>query len=166
MWYTWPFNLKGVLYWTNYMENARQVIYLFGNPFVWWGTTLVLSLFAAFVFYFLFVSNQTTLPAGQLHFICYGAYLVSGYVINWIPYIGITRVCFIYHYMPSLFFVILLAGLFFDYFVKNWRAKVVGASLIVLLAAWHFWYFSPLTYGTEMTTAQAEARQWVEGWGA
>lgn len=166
VWYTWPLNIRGVLYWTKYMPESREVVYLFGNPFVWWGTTVVLLLFLAYVFYFLFVANQTALPRGQTHFLGYGAFLLLGYVVNWIPYIGISRVCFIYHYMPSLFFAILLAALFFDYFVKNWRAKQIGAAIIILTAAWHFWYFSPFTYGTEITTSQASQMEWLPAWGA
>ncbi len=89
--YTWPLNIRGVLYWTKYMDNSREIVYLFGNPFVWWGTTVVLILFLAYIFYFLFVANQTALPRGQTHFLGFGAFLLLGYVVNWIPYIGISR---------------------------------------------------------------------------
>lgn len=166
VWYTWPLNIRGVLYWTKYMDHSREIVYLFGNPFVWWGTTVVLILFLAYIFYFLFVANQTALPRGQTHFLGFGAFLLLGYVVNWIPYIGISRVCFIYHYMPSLFFAILLAALFFDYFVKSWKAKQIGAGIVIAAAAWHFWYFAPFTYGTEITTEQANRMEWLHAWGA
>ncbi len=74
--------------------------------------------------------------------------------------------CFIYHYMPSLFFAILLAALFFDYFVKSWKAKQIGAGIVIAVAAWHFWYFAPFTYGTEITTEQANRMEWLHAWGA
>ena len=122
-WWSWPFDLKGVAYVT---FNDRAV-YFHGNPIVWWSVSLGL-LWA--ISYFLYIPwrdatrqhlressasvyNQRLAAPGSVKFPVWigdeeaslmgdAAFLLGGYLMNLLPFILIARVCFIYHYMPSL----------------------------------------------------------------
>jgi len=102
-----------------------------------------------------------------------GVILVIGYIGNLVPYMGIKRVCFNYHYMPALLVAIHSFALLIDILLKvlgrlrNKSVLRLGYLFVVLLAmaiGWCFLYFSPWTYGTSITVEEHAARVWVQSW--
>ncbi|HXV26450.1 MAG TPA: phospholipid carrier-dependent glycosyltransferase, partial [Candidatus Paceibacterota bacterium] len=90
-WYTWPFMTRPIFYWVGDMSR----IYLLGNPVVWYGSTAAVVL-ALWFLVRRFRREQVL------------AVLVGAYALNFLPFIGIGRVMFLYHYFTALVFAVLV----------------------------------------------------------
>ncbi len=127
-WFEWPTMHKPLYYW--YGDGAR--IYLIGNPAVWWLCALgVLTLFF----------GQFLMPAWRRSEAFW--ILSIGYCANLLPFVIVTRVMFMYHYLTSLCFSMLLMAYLLD---KIPQQKYVRRSYIGIIVA-GFFLMSPLTYG-------------------
>ncbi len=127
-WYTWPIMARPLYYWYN--EGAR--IYLLGNPVVWW--------FSAF--------GVLALLIGQLKFAHWRQneafwILMTGFWANLLPFAMVNRVMFMYHYLSSLCFSILIFAYFIEHVKKpKWLRPAIAVTAVV-----SFLVVSPLTYG-------------------
>eukprot|EP00002_Diphylleia_rotans_P015807 TRINITY_DN3062_c0_g1_i2.p1 TRINITY_DN3062_c0_g1~~TRINITY_DN3062_c0_g1_i2.p1 ORF type:complete len:470 (-),score=86.12 TRINITY_DN3062_c0_g1_i2:704-2113(-) len=79
-WWTWPFMVKGVAYWSKVEGNRKRYIYLMGNPIIWWFTTLVL--FAFVVSSILIPFRSEDLYPLERRFLSRGMYWLFGFVNN------------------------------------------------------------------------------------
>ena len=141
-WYEWPFMSKPVFYWVK--DTAR--IYLLGNPVVWWTSAIA-------VIYFMssFFRNKQN----------YNYWLLAiGYWLNLLPFIGIKRVMFLYHYLTALIFAILILVYLIDK-TKN-RQKIFAGLIIASIVT--FVFFAPLSYGLPLSQGAYNARVWFAGW--
>jgi dolichyl-phosphate-mannose--protein O-mannosyl transferase len=120
-----------------------------------------------------------------------GWLLILGYLVNWLPFILVDRVAFIYHFLPSLLHALLLVGVLLDITVPSGTlmgsrtaadprlAKAMDADdganapegvrwlvagCIVHLMAACFAYFAPLAYGIPLSEADFKARMWLPSW--
>jgi dolichyl-phosphate-mannose-protein mannosyltransferase len=127
-WYSWPVMYKPLYYWYN--DGAR--IYLLGNPVVWWLSglsVLILGLVGA------------TKPKWREEEAFW--FLQAGYWSNMLPFMLVERVMFMYHYLTSLCFAILLMSYLISRLpkAKYISISICGASIVGFLL------ISPLTYG-------------------
>ncbi len=143
-WYTWPLMIRPIYYWVQ--NNAR--IYFLGNPFIWWASTVAMLLL---IFDMIFKKDSRK----ELPLI-----LLGGIVLNLLPFIGIKRVMFLYHYMTAYIFAILILAYLID------QAQRPNRKIYTLLAvaALFFIFFAPLSYGTALTPRAYENRVWLETW--
>ena len=141
-WYTWPFMLRSIYYW----NNGAAKIYLLGNPVVWWASTFG-------IFYVLLSTLGTRNKI---------LYLISGaYLVNLLPFIGIDRAMFLYHYLTGLVIAILALAYLIDHLKSRTKIFVGLISLSIL----SFIYFAPITYGRpELTQKQFDHRMWLKSW--
>ncbi len=144
-WWSWPLMLRSVYYWSG----DESVIYLLGNPVVWWGTTLGLvgALLGTIL---LRVSNfkiaGSNAERRQILWLPTFAYLVA-----FLPFIVIPRALFLYHYLSALLFAICLVFLWLDRIgwtraggLRDQRRSVIAGALLIALG---FIAISPLSYG-------------------
>lgn len=157
-WYDWPFMMRPIDFWARYDGPRLQRIYLLGNPVVWWATGYaVLFLLVNFVPKLPdLLARRRPPPAGPAEL-----FVIGGFLANLLPFTVIARVMFIYHYLPALGFALLGLGLLLDRCGRH--ARWLTAALLALGAA-AFVYFAPLSYGTEITREQFEARIWMPSW--
>lgn len=127
--YEWPLDRKPVWYWNGHEDVLFGDIYLFGNPLVFWPAALAVCWG---IISFARKRNWTI------------AFLLFGYFINLLPFIFIGRAAFLYHYLPSLGFAILLLALFLDRF---WATKQLFPYGYLLLVYIGFLLLFPITYG-------------------
>jgi len=76
------------------------------------------------------------------------------------------RQLFLHHYLPALYFSILLFASVFDLLTSTLRPRVrlqVGA-VFMILAIWNFYNLSPLAYGTPWTRSKCEGAKWLKTW--
>lgn len=125
-WYQWPLMKKPVWYWNKNADSQQANIYLSGNPAVWYAS-FVAVLAGAWV---LFKKNKWAT-----------FFLISGYLVNLLPFILVSRVAFLYHYLPALIFSILILALWSDRFSKK---TLAAYSLLVVFG---FLAMAPLSYG-------------------
>ncbi len=145
-WYTWPVMARPIYYWAG--PNMER-IYLLGNPAVWWASTFALIAALGTVFA---CGIRRMDPVLRL--------LLAGWGLNLLPFVGIGRVMFLYHYFIALIFAILLLAALADRLPRPRRplAALMVISLVV------FVFFAPLTYGLPLSGSQYNARAWFSSW--
>jgi dolichyl-phosphate-mannose-protein mannosyltransferase len=144
-WYTWPFMERPIFYWVQ--DNAR--IYLLGNPLVWWASTVALFV----ILVNLLLSGLRKIPSEVL-------IMAGAWFMNILPFIGISRVMFLYHYFIALIWAILMLAYLVDQ--SRHAKKIVLALSVASLAL--FIFFAPLSYGLPLSDAAYHARVWFVNW--
>jgi dolichyl-phosphate-mannose--protein O-mannosyl transferase len=130
-WWSWPLNQVPLFqYQAIISPTLKQGMSAFGNPAVWW-----FGIFATgFMIYSLAKKRRHESDT---------IFLLIVYAVNFIPWIFITRLTFIYHYFPSVPFVVLLIAMLFKYHVKQKYLCFVYAGIVLLL----FILFFPVLSG-------------------
>ena len=150
-WYSWPLIVRPIFYWVS--ENSR--IYLLGNPIIWWASSAAI-LFAIISL----LSEKLKIKNEKFKFNNTLCFLLGGYFLNLLPFIGIKRVMFLYHYLTGLVFAILILVYLIE---KQEHAKkiFIGLAIASVVA---FIYFAPLSYGLPLSTQSYNARVWLQSW--
>lgn len=149
-WFQWPVSKKPIWYWSGSKENYYADIYLMGNIVEWLFVLagIVFSVFAVFI----------KKIRGKLPYFFW--FLLIGYFANLIPYIAVSRVTFLYHYLPSLIFGIMIFAalcdkIFFPYLDAKWgQDKKIGLTIyssIIAAIILGFIFTAPITYGFKIT---------------
>lgn len=141
-WNEWPFDKKPIYYWyegpTPQNEEKIGKIYFLGNPILWWLAfgAIILTL----------IKTATKKERQEITPFMY--LLILAYLANLLPFIGIKRVAFLYHYMPAVMFAILLLSI---YLKKLWQKdKEIFIAFMILITI-SFAILTPLSYGWLMT---------------
>lgn len=76
------------------------------------------------------------------------------------------RQLFLHHYLPALYFAILLSVAIFDLIATTLRPQVrlLVAALLVVIVLYNYLHFSPLVYGGHWTRSQCEEAKWLKTW--
>jgi dolichyl-phosphate-mannose-protein mannosyltransferase len=162
-WYTWPIMKHPILMWQNVAAQTSSII-LLGNPVVWWGSGLAV-LVAAGVF-----ARQRWRARGYEFPLLF---LLGGFLLNYVPFMGIRRVMYLYHYLFALIWLIALAVMAIGviagwnedgddvlwHFPTRRSAALYWAIAGVVLVG--FAYFSPFTFGWPLSQTSYDARFWV-----
>ena len=110
----------------------------------------------------------------------WGWLLVSGHLMAWLPFAWVTRVAFLYHYIPALLLSVLATALVFDALTTRLahvrvplggRAapslKAVLAAAVLVSVALSSLYFAPLVFGWPLTPADSQRRtRLLDTWGS
>jgi len=86
--------------------------------------------------------------------------LCAAYALNLLPFVGIARVMFLYHYLSALMFAVLALCWQLD------RAQRYRGLMPALLAAaiMAFIFFAPFTYGLHLSKSGLDAHFWLDSW--
>jgi dolichyl-phosphate-mannose-protein mannosyltransferase len=131
-WYQWPFMIKPIWYWSKKIDNKMGNIYFLGNFTIW-----ILVLFAIFKSSMLIFKKSC--PKDILWPV---VFTLIGYFTNLISFIFVTRICFLYHYLPALCF-----GMLNFIFLSEKTLKSKTKIFLLILIIINFFLFSPVTYG-------------------
>ncbi|GEM_PF-855934 len=150
-WYTWPFMYKPVLLYQNIDKVSKQVTSIIGlgNPIIWWLGDLAIL----FQLFLLFYKRDKTM-----------IFLLGAYFISFLPYAFIQRPMFLYHYLISLFFQMLLLE---STFVNLYKGKIFlrpVLSLSLVLIIFIFFYFYPFLNGYPVSESEYFHRLWFQSW--
>ncbi|OGN06122.1 MAG: hypothetical protein A2750_04160 [Candidatus Yanofskybacteria bacterium RIFCSPHIGHO2_01_FULL_45_42] len=143
-WYSWPFMTRPIYYWVQ--DNAR--IYLIGNPVIWWASTAAVLLLTLRGF-------LEGLRKDKIALI-----LLGGYALNMLPFIGVARVMFLYHYFTALIFAILMLA----YLISGQKTAKKFFLAVTTVAVTAFVYFAPLSYGLTLSSKAYDIRVWFSSW--
>jgi dolichyl-phosphate-mannose-protein mannosyltransferase len=127
-WWGWPVMKKPIYYW---VDNGA-VIFFAGNPVVWWGALATSVLMLGYV-----VATGTRRGP-------YLDMLVVGWFASYIPYALVSRGLFLYHYLPPLMWLILLATLLLSRMPE--RSPVKPWHVMALITC-GFVISMPVTFG-------------------
>jgi len=112
-WWQWIFNIRPILYVFDSAGDTYAKFGAFGNPVVWLGGFLAMIMMVLRVF---------THRDGKALFI------LIGYLAQLLPWVGVTRILFAYHYFPSSLFLILALAHIFNTILE--RLKASGKSTV------------------------------------
>lgn len=148
-WWSWPLILKPVwLYLSNFSLGVNSTIVLLGNPAIWWIG------FASIIL-------ATERALRKRSFEC--GFIITFFFIQWIPYMLISRITFLYHFYINLPMLILASGYFIN---KYWSTKygkiisIIYFSIVALL----FGLFYAVISGTPASVSWINSLKWLPGW--
>ena len=148
-WWSWPLMLRPLFLYLNVVSGTiRQGMSSFGNPAVWW-----LGIPAAlFAIYKLIISRFRNAIL---------IFLLVAYAAQFIPWIFVDRLTFIYHYFPSVPFVVLIITWMFKEHIKRPKIAMAYAYVVLML----FILFYPVLSGMPMNADFVRTYlRWLPGW--
>lgn len=162
---TWPMLKRGINFWT---KDHRQ-IYLIGNPIVWWGAFLAILAYlgARGLLMLRAQRGYGDLKDSRVRFYdqtC--GFLALGWILHYLPFFLMNRQLFLHHYLPALYFSILILAVVFDFSTSTLRPRfrLVAGVLVAVVVLAGFVRYTPLTYGGDWTLAACEKARWRKGW--
>ncbi|SPO31467.1 related to dolichyl-phosphate-mannose-protein mannosyltransferase [Ustilago trichophora] len=162
---TWPMLKRGINFWT---KDHRQ-IYLIGNPIVWWGAILSILAYLSSRGLLMLRAQRGygDLKDSRVRFYdqtC--GFLALGWGLHYLPFFLMNRQLFLHHYLPALYFSILILAVVFDFAISTLRPRFrlgVGMVVTVVVVA-GFLRYTPITYGGEWTLQACQKARWRKGW--
>lgn len=172
----WPINLRG-----QFFSGQQYRIYLLGNPIIWWGNLIVLSVYIILQI-IIAVRKQrgcALFPKMEENNQMMNAsiWLFLGWALHYFPFYGMGRVLYFHHYFPALLFNSMLSAVILDYILQVFQAMrpfsnttvlyhiIMGSLLSGII--YSFVLFSPLSYGMEGTSPEnntMSSLKWLESW--
>lgn len=157
-WYTWPFSIRPIWYYQgkHLADGMIESIVAFGNPAVWWTGALGLI---ALVIQRIRRSAADN-PAAT--------FVLVGFAAQFLPWVFISRATFIYHYFPSVPFVILALAMALMAWEKHSELGADAARIIRIglpvAALLLFVMFYPVLSGLEVARWYASNLRWFASW--
>lgn len=164
-------------------------IYLIGNPLFWWASTGAVIVFVATLFVYRLASRRglplakaiaSTTFGSNLTVQRYGGFMFLQWLFHFLPFFAMQRQLFLHHYLPGLYFAVMLMALLLETVVvemiepaakrllgpNTTTRKIRRAILFTLTAAviLTFVRFAPLGYGFSMTKSQCTKLKWLAKW--
>jgi len=176
VWWEWPLILRPIwLYGGRIVDGVRGTIASFGNPAVWWLGTIA-TVYAIFHFLTQMSLREFVLYLkkpnyrGKRVYSLKGfnrdlAFLLVAFGAQYLPWVGITRLTWIYHFFPSVPFIVLILTWVIKRIIDErpqWRWWAVGyAALVVAL----FGLFYPVLSGLPISMEWVQTYlQWLPRW--
>lgn len=150
-WYEWPIMKRPIFFYSGQTADGLvEGISSFGNPLVWWAG---IPAFAMVLYYAIKKRDKKC------------RFLTFGYLSQFLPWVLIGRVVFIYHYFPSVPFVALMIGYCMKRIVEirpKWKnAMFAYAAFAVVL----FIMFYPVLTGIPVRGDYVEKYlRWFSSW--
>lgn len=164
-WYSWPFMIRPIKYFSEIEEGRKSSIFFLGNPLVWWLAIIGLLSFLYLLAKNYFYKLKLNIPKAFYSTNCY--FLFSSYLLYFLPFASIQRFTLLYHYLPALVLSIILFSVFFDEILKTFlsekKANFLFFGLLVSVFL-IFLFFAPLTYAFPLSETAFELRMWLPTW--
>ncbi|KAG8715333.1 Protein O-mannosyltransferase 2 [Ceratobasidium sp. 423] len=145
--------------------------YLLGHPVVWWSGSIALglSLFATGMFLMRAQRKYVDFGPGEWDQFAYVTKLAFfGWAFHFLPFLIMGRVTYIHHYLPALWFSVLMVGHLFNHFVFAARIAertkwiVFGAAVSVIVSV--FWWFRGIAFGITGPIGDYWGLGWRKTW--
>lgn len=170
---SWPTLLRGINFWG---REHRQV-YLFGNPVIWWASTVAILTYAVFKGIAALRWQRSCNDYRHETFKRFDYEIgqtVLGWGLHYFPFYLMARQLFLHHYFPALYFAILCFCQMFDFGANRVsllglapRKAIFGRVFIAVFLALSlaaFTLFSPLVYGNPWTESACEKTKLLSSW--
>lgn len=165
-WYSWPLIIDPLNFGVHvpvWLETAslanglRSTIVVMGNPAVWWiGFAAVVALTVHYVpkIFGKKFSLKQNWPA---------IFLIIVFFFQWIPYVLISRVVFIYHFYSNVPFLCLGSAFVISKYWSNKWVKVAAIAYFALTIAL-FILFYPVISGVPTSNTNIDSLKWFGSW--
>lgn len=163
----WPTLHTGLRMCTWARDTTRY--YLLGSPFNTWISTL-----SIFVFFFIMIRitykwRRQTLDLNEDDFwrlLIQAVMPFLAWVTHYLPFALMGRVTYVHHYVPALYFAILIFGFVVDYMVASASRYVKLPAYLVLFGGCIYIYilFAPICQGLTGLGSNYLKLQWLPTW--
>ncbi|KAJ2808225.1 Protein O-mannosyltransferase 2 [Coemansia helicoidea] len=168
--WSWPFLVYPMRMLGSWTEKDIKY-YEIGNPLLWWASTACCLLLPVLVL-FHFACRQRRQPGvwdgSQIWHFWNGAKLLwGGWALHYLPFFLMGRVTYLHHYLPSLYFALLLLAFVVDDWARRRTGRALQDAVVVAWAAAAlavFYWFAPLTFGHVGPIEALKHRQWLPTW--
>lgn len=120
-----------------------------GNPAIWWP-----GIFCTLYVFFLWIIKKDK-KAG---------FLCIAYLAQYVPWMSISRITFIYHYFPAILFVILMMGYTVLQIKEHFPWGKKAAAVYLLVAVIVFLVFFPVVSGLPVSKEYGMHLRWLKDW--
>ena len=168
-WWQWPTLHTGLR--LGRWSDERVRYYLLGTPITTWASTVAVLLFMALVIV-LAVRWQRQYEDLQDEsdsnlFIIGGIYPMFGWGLNYTPFIIMGRVTYLHHYLPALYFALLVLSYFIEVGtsrITNQKVRLSIFAILMISVIGCFALFSPISFGMEGPDSEYKYLNWVSSW--
>lgn len=162
---TWPVLRRGINFWS---KDHRQ-IYLIGNPIVWWGSTVAVLVYLGARAILMLRGKRGAKDLLDSAIVFYdrtAGFLFLAYAMHFLPFALMSRQLFLHHYLPALYFAVLLLALLFDLLTAGLRPRfrLGAAAAVTMVVLLTYLKFSPLVYASPWTGDSCERARWLKTW--
>jgi dolichyl-phosphate-mannose--protein O-mannosyl transferase len=186
-WYTWALMIRPIAYYYQTASSFKDPLPVFGpplpggsgkviydvhamgNPILWWcGLAALLFLAIAFFWHYIIPSIKSKNVAISTPIavdMWVSLFLLCNYTANLIPWTGVNRCVFIYHYMTSVVFAFLAIAWLVDRCLAsyNLELRISGITItFMILLAFTFWI--PIYLGLPLSPEAYKMRMWFNSW--
>ncbi|KAG0288852.1 hypothetical protein BGZ98_004090, partial [Dissophora globulifera] len=162
---SWVWLRRGISFW----GKDRKHVYLIGNWFTWYLSTFSIALYAA-IRVLLVVRDKRgyrdNFRGLREYYELSGGFFFMAWCFHYLPFFLMGRQLFLHHYLPALYFAILMLCVTFDLgcrFIPN-RYRFAALVTVSMIAIWVFRSRSALVYGSEWTRGDCEASKMLKTW--
>lgn len=145
--------------------------FLMGTPFTTWASTIAVLGFMGFVVIQLLrwqrqyhvLSDPTDLNL----FLMGGFYPLLAWGLHYTPFVIMSRVTYVHHYLPALYFALLILAYTVEAVMKKInKNKLKNATFAILIIATIscFMYFSPISFGMMGSAYNYKYLKWIKTW--
>jgi dolichyl-phosphate-mannose-protein mannosyltransferase len=146
--------------------------YLLGTPVIWWGgsAALVMSIFVVIGFLMRMQRKFADFAPGEWdHFLYVTKIALGGWLLHYGPFLIMGRVTYIHHYLPALWFAVLMFGHLVDQFIfksryLSERGKWIGFGIISTIIVVTFWWFKGIAFGILGPISDHKGLLWRKTW--
>ncbi len=150
-WYQWPIIWRPIWYFSrNISPTMAEGISSFGNPLIWWAG---IPAFFGTIYYAFRDKDRK------------GAFLIIGYIAQYLPWMLVTRCTFIYHYFPSVPFVVLMVAYCIYHLMTKHKVLKPWIITFVVACVVLFFMFYPVLSGMTINKWYVNHfLRWFDGW--
>ncbi|KAK2145245.1 hypothetical protein LSH36_693g02094 [Paralvinella palmiformis] len=170
---SWPLMEKNIAYWYNPYNNAQ--IHLVGNLCLWSSILVCLLVYSGLLLFYVLRRHRACYDIEEEEWLMYKEVswlLLAGYLVNYVPYYMTDQTLFLYHYLPALYFGILLTATLIQHIHHLIECMPYVQSVFeMLLVVWitamvmNHIKLSVLSYGmTPLTSDDIKRLTWRDGW--
>jgi len=175
-WWEWPLNLRPLLLYANHTaDGLRSSMATFGNPVLWWTGIAAMVYFIWYFFTNLtpgeFVEYMRKPAFTRRRLVTFKGFdrdvgfLLVAFAAQYLPWVGITRLTWVYHYFPSVPFLTLIVAWVFKQAIDRrpkWKPWAIGfACVCVALFALFYPVLSAVPMNPEFVQRYL---QWLPRW--
>jgi dolichyl-phosphate-mannose-protein mannosyltransferase len=148
-WWSWPVMLRPVWMYVGSFDGSTGYISTLGNPALWWaGIAAMLGIF------WLAIKHRNNIAI----------FISIPFLIQWLVFLSVHRVIFIYHFFPNVLFIILAITLWIQWLWDKykWGKWVVAGYLVLNVIC--FALFFPVLSGLPMSQGYLHSLKWMVDW--
>ncbi|KAF9532737.1 glycosyltransferase family 39 protein [Crepidotus variabilis] len=168
--FDWPFIHLGLRMCGWGQEQVKY--YLMGTPFIWWGSTISLGVAVATLGVYLLRAQRKYVDMDARewdHFLYVGKIAGYGWFFHYVPFLIMGRVTYLHHYLPTLYFAVLMFAHVLDHFIfssrrLSFKTKSISFGVISFIIFATFWWFKGVAFGIKGPINDHKGLGWRKSW--